>query len=265
VEPVESAVLRVDGLSVRFGATLALDAVSLQIQGGQVVGVIGPNGAGKTTLIDAITGYSRPFAGTIAMDGVQIGRLAPAARARLGLARSFQSLELFEDLSVRDNLIVAAESPHWWSTLIAGLRPGRPRLSPAAAAAVGSFGLSHRLDDMPGDLSYGERRLLAIARALAGRPRVLLLDEPAAGLGSDERKELRDLVRTLAERWGIAVLIIEHDVELVLGVSDRVVAMDFGRVIASGTPDEIRRDPAVIKAYLGTEQPGQATKAGVGE
>jgi sulfate-transporting ATPase len=265
VEPVESAVLRVDGLSVRFGATLALDAVSLQIQGGQVVGVIGPNGAGKTTLIDAITGYSRPFAGTIAMDGVQIGRLAPAARARLGLARSFQSLELFEDLSVRDNLIVAAESPHWWSTLIAGLRPGRPRLSPAAAAAVGSFGLSHRLDDMPGDLSYGERRLLAIARALAGRPRVLLLDEPAAGLGSEERKELRDLVRTLAERWGIAVLIIEHDVELVLGVSDRVVAMDFGRVIASGTPDEIRRDPAVIKAYLGTEQPGQATKAGVGE
>lgn len=265
VEPVETAVVQVENLSVRFGATLALNEVSLQIHGGQVVGVIGPNGAGKTTLIDAITGYSRPFEGTIAMDGIQIGRLAPAARARLGLARSFQSLELFEDLSVRDNLIVAAEAPQWWSTLIAGVRPGRSRLSPAAAAAVESFDLSHRLDDMPGDLSYGERRLLAIARALASRPRVLLLDEPAAGLGSEERRELRDLVRTFAERWGIAVLIIEHDVELVLGVSDRVVAMDFGRVIAAGTPAEIRRDPAVIKAYLGTEHTGETTTAGVGE
>jgi sulfate-transporting ATPase len=265
VEPVKTAVVQVENLSVRFGATLALNEVSLQIHGGQVVGVIGPNGAGKTTLIDAITGYSRPFEGTIAMDGVQIGRLAPAARARLGLARSFQSLELFEDLSVRDNLIVAAEAPQWWSTLMAGVRPGRSRLSPAATAAVESFDLSHRLDDMPDDLSYGERRLLAIARALASRPRVLLLDEPAAGLGSEERMELRDLVRTFAERWGIAVLIIEHDVELVLGVSDRVVAMDFGRVIAAGTPAEIRRDPAVIKAYLGTEHTGETTTAGVGE
>jgi sulfate-transporting ATPase len=257
--------VQVENLSVRFGATLALNEVSLQIHGGQVVGVIGPNGAGKTTLIDAITGYSRPFEGTIAMDGVQIGRLAPAARARLGLARSFQSLELFEDLSVRDNLIVAAEAPQWWSTLMAGVRPGRSRLSPAATAAVESFDLSHRLDDMPDDLSYGERRLLAIARALASRPRVLLLDEPAAGLGSEERMELRDLVRTFAERWGIAVLIIEHDVDLVLGVSDRVIAMDFGRVIAAGTPAEIRRDPAVIKAYLGTEHTGETTTAGVGE
>ncbi|PZQ41119.1 MAG: ABC transporter, partial [Phenylobacterium zucineum] len=189
--------------------------------------------------------------GSIRMDGEELMGTSPAYRASKGLARSFQSLELFEDLTVIDNLTVAADKPAWWRTLLAGVLPERHELSEAAKAAVAAFGLADRLADKPSDLSYGERRLLAIARALAGAPRVLLLDEPAAGLGATERVELRDLVRKIADDWGIAVLIIEHDVDLVMGVSDQVIALDFGEVIATGEPTEVRNHPRVISAYLG--------------
>ena len=255
VEPhrVEPATLRVSGLDVVFGAARVLKAVDIEVRPGSVLGIIGPNGAGKTTLVDAITGFAPVRAGTITLDGRDFTHLTPAARGRAGVGRSFQSLELFEDLTILDNLLVASEQRRWYDTLIAGIVPGKPRLSSAARTAVRTFQFEHRLDDAPADLSYGERRLLAIARALAARPQVLLLDEPAAGLGAQERAELRTLVRALAEDWGIAVLIIEHDVELVLGVSDEVIAMDFGSVIARGTPDEVRGDPAVIAAYLGAD------------
>jgi ABC-type branched-subunit amino acid transport system ATPase component/branched-subunit amino acid ABC-type transport system permease component len=255
VTRVPPAELAVRGLSIGFGGNQVLHSVDLDIRPGRVLGVIGPNGAGKTTLVEAITGYNRPQAGTVTLDGRSVTSLPPASRARAGIARSFQALELFEDLSVLDNLLVASDQVRWYSTLLAGLYPGRPRLGGAAAAAVATFGLADRLHDSPGDLSYGARRLLAIARALATRPRVLLLDEPAAGLGGREREDLRKLVRVIAEDWGIAVLIIEHDVELVLGVSDEIVALDFGRVIARGAPAEVRNDPAVIAAYLGTDDP----------
>lgn len=251
---VDAAVLRVRGLNVAFGGNRVLHDVDIDVHAGQVLGIIGPNGAGKTTLVDAITGYNRPESGEVTLDVRNLMRLTPGARARAGVGRSFQALELFEDLSVIDNLLVASERSRWYETLVAGIAPGKPRLTAAARAAVKTFGLESRLRDAPGDLSYGERRLLAIARALASRPRVLLLDEPAAGLGSEERGELRQLVRSLAEDWGIAVLVIEHDVDLVMGVSDEIVAMDFGRIIARGTPAEVRHDPAVIAAYLGTDE-----------
>jgi len=254
VERVEPAVLTVHGLNVSFGPNRVLHGVDLEVTGGKVLGIIGPNGAGKTTLVDAITGYAKPESHSILLDGSPVPVLAPVKIAKAGIARSFQALDLFEDLSVLDNLVVASDRNSLVSTVLAGVVPGKPRLSEAAKAAVKTFGLVDRLNDLPEDLSYGERRLLAIARALASRPRVILLDEPAAGLGSEERRELRSLVRSLADDWGIAVLIIEHDVELVLSVSDEIVALDFGRVIARGTPEAVRRDPAVISAYLGTDE-----------
>jgi sulfate-transporting ATPase len=254
VTRVQPAVLRARGLTVTFGGNRALDGVDLDLEPGTVLGIIGPNGAGKTTLVDALTGYTRPSGGTVELDGEDILSLAPHQRGRRGIGRSFQSLELFEDLSVRDNLLVASDARFWARTAVAGVAPGKPVLTPAALSAVESFGLTAHLDESPAGLSFGARRLLAIARALAGSPRILMLDEPAAGLGTDERAELRRLVRHLAEDWGIAVLIIEHDVDLVLGVSDRVLALDFGRTIAEGTPAQIRDDAAVIAAYLGTEE-----------
>jgi len=263
VEPqrVADTHLEVRRLGISFGGSRVLDAVDLDLRTGQVLGVIGPNGAGKTTLVDAITGYNRPDSGTIRLDGVDIAGYSPARRARASVARSFQALELFEDLSVWDNLLVASDQSRWYRTVLAPVWPGKPRLSSAAAAAVTAFGLQGRIADEPADLSYGERRLLGIARALAGRPRVLLLDEPAAGLGTEERGELRQLIRGLADEWNVGVLLIEHDVELVLGVSDEVIALDFGRVIARGTPAEVRRDPAVIAAYLGTDEAAEVPAA----
>jgi len=254
VEPVESATLELRGVSVRFGGNRVLEDVALTITAGQVLGVIGPNGAGKTTLIDVITGYTPMQSGSVRLDGEDISRLTPAARSSRGVIRSFQSLELFEDLSVVENLLAASENRAWYQPVVAGFAPGRPQLSDVALAAVHEFGLESRLDQAPQDLSYGDRRLLAIARALATRPRVLLLDEPAAGLGATERDELRRLIRILAEKWNIAVLLIEHDVELVMAVSDEVLALDFGRVITQGLPDDVRRSTEVIAAYLGVPE-----------
>jgi len=251
VERVAPARLAVTDLTVAFGGFQVLDKVNLELTAGTVLGVLGPNGAGKTTLVDAITGYARPRTGSITLDGRELVGLTPAARSRLGITRSFQSLELFEDLSVLDNLLVAADRPSWLRACTAMIAPGRARLSPAAATAAAELELDQRLEDSPAALSYGDRRLLAIARALATRPRVLLLDEPAAGLGEQERQELRRLIRTIADHWGVAVLLIEHDVDLVLDVADQVLALDFGKTIATGPPESVRRHPAVIEAYLG--------------
>lgn len=252
VMPVPTSRLEVRGLGISFSGNKALDAVDLEVVGGTVLGVIGPNGAGKTTLVDAITGFNQPT-GAITLDGRSLTGLSPGTRSRAGLGRSFQSLELFEDLSVFDNLVVAADAgAPWYEALLAGVRPGTPRLTDAARSAARTLGLQDRLDALPADLSYGERRLLAIARSLASRPKILLLDEPAAGLGTEERRELGRLIRTIATEWNVGVLIIEHDVELVLGVSDRVLALDFGRAIAQGSPAEIRNNAEVIAAYLGT-------------
>lgn len=260
----EAKVLAVSGLTVQFGAVTAVNGVDFELRSGEVLGVIGPNGAGKTTIIDALTGYV-PSKGSITLDGEQLQGTAPHHRSRLGVIRSFQSLELFEDLSVGENLLVASEKSTFRRALGAMFWPRRPALDVAASAAVQEFGLGDALDGAPGDLSYGQRRLLAISRAVACNPTVLLLDEPAAGLDDVDRQALKALVRRLSESWGIAVLLIEHDVDLVMSVSDRILALNFGTVTAHASPEEVRRHPEVIRSYLGEDDaaapPATATPA----
>jgi len=245
--------LSVEDVTVQFGGVKAVDGVSFDLRSGEILGVIGPNGAGKTTLIDAVSGYV-PCSGRIIVDGTPIHGMAVHERSRIGITRSFQSLELFEDLTVAENLLVASEHRglgYWLSCLV---WPGRPRLGDAASAAVEEFDLGAEIQLLPSQLSYAQRRLLAISRAVASQPRVLMLDEPAAGLDDRDRDELKRLLTTLAGGWGMAVLLVEHDVDLVMSVSHRIIAIDFGRVVATGSPDEIRKHPDVIRSYLGTDE-----------
>jgi len=250
---LSGANLAVHDLSVRFGGVVALDGVTLEVRPGEVLGLIGPNGAGKTTFIDAVTGFvTTGPTSAITLDGESILGWNPTRRARSGLGRSFQSLELFEDMTVAENLLVACDDQELTRFGTDLIHPGRPQMSPVAVAAVREFGLEADLDAMPDSLSHGRRRLVAIARAVAAAPSVLLLDEPAAGLAAVETEELGRLVRWLAHDVGLAVLLIEHDVGLVLSTCDRVAVLDFGRLIALDTPDIIATDPAVVAAYLGT-------------
>jgi branched-chain amino acid transport system permease protein len=225
-----ATVLRVHGLSVAFGGVHALNDVDIEVREGELVGLIGPNGAGKTTLVDAVTGFVR-FTGTVELDGRDVGRMPPYQRARLGLGRTWQSTDLFDDLDVRENLTVADGTGE-------------------VDAKLSLVGLDVAGEAMPGQLSQGQRKLVGIARALASNPRVLCLDEPAAGLDTNESQELGARLRELADR-GQSTLLIDHDMGLVLSICDRVVVLEFGRVIADDAPDVVRRDPNVISAYLG--------------
>jgi len=251
-EPVAPQTLTIEALTVRFGGVVALDNVGFKIAPGEVVALIGPNGAGKTTLIDAITGFNTPQSGAIRLENRSIMAQSAAMRARSGIGRTFQNLELFDDLSVADNVGVACDASGVSAYLTDPVMPRALTLPAAARRALLSFGLSGRLDTMPDALSFGERRLLGIARSVAAQPSVLLLDEPAAGLSGEERANVAKLIRELAHDWGMAVLLVEHDMSLVMNASDRIVVLDFGRKIAEGSQQEISKDPAVIAAYLGT-------------
>ncbi|GJM39184.1 MAG: hypothetical protein DHS20C19_25510 [Acidimicrobiales bacterium] len=244
------SLLRTDDLSVSFGGVKALSGVDLRVEQGGITGLIGPNGAGKTTFIDAVTGMV-PSSGHVTLGDVDITSMPPAERARLGLVRTFQTLELFEDLTVEDNLAAAALHRPWWQFIVDALWPwGSRSIPPAVDDALELLGITDDRDRLPSDLSHGQRRLVGVARALAARPRVLLLDEPAAGLDSAESTALGQRLRAIADT-GVTVFLIDHDMGLVLDVCDTIHVLDFGSIIASGTADQVRTDPAVVAAYLG--------------
>jgi sulfate-transporting ATPase len=248
---VRSAPLDLADVSVSFGGVKAVRSVSMTVAPGEIVGLIGPNGAGKTTLIDAATGFVRVSGGRISIDGADATRWRPALRARAGLTRSFQSLELFDDLSVLDNLRAASDRRDRKAYLTDLVFPRRDPLTPATRAAIAEFRLEPYLAKTPTELPYGVRRLVGIARAVATEAGVVALDEPAAGLDEKESRELGGLLRKLAGDWGMGILLVEHNVDLVMDVCDRVYALNFGEVIASGPPAEVRASDAVIRSYLG--------------
>jgi branched-chain amino acid transport system ATP-binding protein len=235
-------------VSVSFGGVRALVEVDLQVEPGQLVGLIGPNGAGKTTFIDAISGFVS-YRGAVLLDGRDLSGKAPHERARRGLARTWQSVELFDDLSVRENVAVAAEHRSAWVALW-GVVSRSSDYTERVDTALQVFGLEGRVDAMPSELSQADRKLVGVARALAAEPRLLCLDEPAAGLDTLESETLGRHLREIVDR-GTTVLLVDHDMGLVLSISDYVVVLEFGKVIAQGTPDAVRRDPNVITAYLG--------------
>jgi branched-chain amino acid transport system ATP-binding protein len=243
------SVLDARGISVSFGGVHAVVDVDLAVEPGELVGLIGPNGAGKTTFVDAITGFVA-HRGSVALDGVDITGASPHDRARRGLARTWQAIELFDDLTVRENLTVAAHQPSVRSTLKEIFVRPLARSS-AVDSALEAFALEQFADATPTELTQGQRKLVAVARALAARPTLLCLDEPAAGLDARESVAFGAHLREIVDR-GTPVLLIDHDMGLVLGISDRVVVLEFGSVIAVGTPEQVRADPRVITAYLGS-------------
>jgi branched-chain amino acid transport system ATP-binding protein len=244
-----SAVLETAGLSVRFGGVHALSDVALTVGEGRLVGLIGPNGAGKTTFVDAICGFVR-CSGRIELDGRSLTGRSPHERARLGLARTWQASELFDDLTVRENLNVAARRPSAW-TVVRELFQSSPESAPSVEEALETVDLAWAADAMPTDLSQGQRKLVGVARGVAMGPRLLCLDEPAAGLDTTESEDLGRRLRTMADA-GRSMLLIDHDMGLVLGICDQIFVLEFGKLIAAGAPDEVRRDPSVVSAYLGS-------------
>jgi ABC-type branched-subunit amino acid transport system ATPase component len=245
-----SEVLAATQLSVRFGGVHALSGVDLAVGEGELVGLIGPNGAGKTTLVDAVTGFV-DYTGQVELGGRNLAGLRAHARAALGLSRTWQSSELFDDLTVRENLAVASRRPSLWETAKELVTGSPPTNAGAVDEALELVELGWAADLMPSDLSQGQRKLVGIARAVAMGPRLLCLDEPAAGLDTGESEELGSRLRGLAD-GGSSMLLIDHDMGLVLGICHRIVVLEFGKVIAAGPPEAVRRDPKVVTAYLGS-------------
>jgi branched-chain amino acid transport system ATP-binding protein len=261
-EPVgapSSGTLGISGVTVQFGGLTALDDVSLSAAPRQVTGIIGPNGAGKTTLLNATCGFVRPSRGSITFDGHELTGIRPHRLAGLGISRTLQGVGLFSGLSVAENVMIGATTAAragFWSGIFGLPRSDRDerRLRDQALQALGRVGAADLADSMPDTLAYGLRKRVALARALVGHPRLLLLDEPASGLSEKELPELGGLIRDFAGE--ASVVVIEHRMDLMMSVCDTIFVLDFGKLIASGTPAQVQADPAVTAAYLGAEGNG---------
>lgn len=252
------ALLKVEKLSKSFSGLKAVSNLDMEIEAGELVGLIGPNGAGKTTVFNLLTGVYTPTEGLIAFQDKKMNGLPPYKVSHLGMARTFQNIRLFGDLTVIDNVKIAYHQHVAYNTMAGILRlpsyfKGEEEMQQKALDFLKIFGLHDKADDLAKNLPYGQQRRLEIARALATKPSLLLLDEPAAGMNPQETQNLMELIRWIRKEFELTILLIEHDMSLVMGVCERIYVLDYGMVIAHGTPTEIKSNPRVIEAYLGEE------------
>lgn len=254
----KTPLLKVDHVTIRFGGLLAVSDVTMEIHKGELIGLIGPNGAGKTTFFNLLTGVYLPTKGNILFNGDNLTKLPPYKITKKGISRTFQNIRLFGDLSVLDNVKVAYHSLSKHTILSSILRlpshfRGEKEMHKKAIEFLKIFGLDSVKDELAKNLPYGQQRRLEIARALAAGPKLLLLDEPAAGMNPQETQELMNLIKFIRERFDLTIILIEHDMSLVMKVCERIYVLDHGQLIAVGPPEEIRNNPKVIEAYLGEE------------
>lgn len=250
--------LQAENVSKVFGGLRAVSNFEIRIDKGELIGLIGPNGAGKTTAFNLLTGVYEPSGGTIVFDGKSIVGLKPFQITQRGIARTFQNIRLFSELSVLDNVKIAYHFHVKYGLVESILRVGRyfkeeEEIEEKAIAFLKIFKLEHKKDEIAKNLPYGEQRRLEIARALAAKPQLLLLDEPAAGMNPQETQDLMQMITWIRREFGLTILLIEHDMNLVMGICERIYVLEYGSIIAQGTPSKIKNDPQVIKAYLGEE------------